>query len=247
MTSSHTTAKSTQKSLKGMQKSVKTVSAGLDALGSKAKSAMKSLISAFDSTASKAKSAGTKVGTGFSTGIKSGMNNAKTAALSGTTAVAARLRAGRPAAYSAGAYISKGFAAGMLSCLAVIRSAATQMAAQAEKAIRAKAKIHSPSKVTTALGEYFGEGFAQGISDMYSKVQNVSERLVNIPAITTPDVAMAYGGELSSDYNYTGSQEFSFTIPFNIDGREFAKAEAAYMQDELNKKENRESRKRGKR
>lgn len=240
-------AKSSQKSLKSMQKSVKTVSAGLDALGSKAKSAMKSLISAFDNTASKAKNAGKKVGTGFSDGVKTGMNNAKAAALSGTVAVAARLRAGRPAAYSAGAYISKGFAAGMLSCLAVIRSAATKMAAQAEKAIRAKAKIHSPSKVTTALGEYFGEGFANGISEMYSKVQSVSERLVNIPAITTPDIAMAYGGELSSDYNYTGNQEYSFTIPFNIDGREFAKAEAAYMQDELNKKENRESRKRGKR
>lgn len=239
-------AKSTQKSLKGMQSSVKTVSAGLDALGSKAKSAMKSLINAFNDTASKAKSAGTKVGTGFSEGIKSGMNSAKAAALSGTVAVTASLRAGRPAAYSAGAYISQGFAAGMLSCLAIIKSAATQMAAQAEKAIRAKAKIKSPSRVTTALGEYWGEGFANGISDMYSKVQSVSERLVNIPEIATPNLAMAYGGELSSDYNYTGNNEFAFTIPFNIDGREFAKAEAAYMQDELNRKDNRESRKRGK-
>lgn len=238
-------AKSTQKSLRSMQSSVSIVGAGLNALGSKAKSAMSKITSAFSNTASKAKSAGQKVGNGFSNGMKSGLNSASKQASTAVKQVNNTLKSGRSGAYSAGANISKGFAAGMKSCLGTVRTVAAQLAKEAEKAIKAKAKIHSPSRVTMALGEYWGEGFANGISDMYRSVQAVSEKLVSIPTIATPDFAMSYGGELSSDYNYTGNSEFSFTIPFAIDGREFARAEASYMQDELNRKEKRESRKRG--
>jgi hypothetical protein len=273
-----------------MRSSVKVVGAGLDALGNKAKSAMKGLLSAFNRTAGKAKSAGKKTGTGFATGmkgglnkavsyakstsnkvisalnktapkaksagqktgkgyatgIKAGLNSAKATAASASKSVNTKLRSGRSGAYNAGAYISKGFAAGMKSCLGSIRSAATQIAAQAEKAIKAKAKIHSPSRVTMALGEYFGEGFANGIESMYRAVSRVSESMVSIPAIATPDMGLSYNGTLSEDYSYTNGGEYKFVIPFSIDGREFARAEAGYMQDELNRKETRANRKRGK-
>jgi hypothetical protein len=129
--------------------------------------------------------------------------------------------------------------------LSAIRSAAEQIAAAAEKAIRARAKIHSPSRVTMALGEYWGEGFANGIESMYRAVSRVSESMVSIPAIATPDMAMSYNGALSEEYSYTGGGEYKFVIPFSIDGREFARAEAEYMQEELNRNEKRENRKRG--
>lgn len=177
--------------------------------------------------------------------INVGLDALGAKAKSAMTKMVSEFRNTSSKAYSAGANISKGFAAGMKSCLGIVRTAAAQLAKEAEKAIKAKAKIHSPSRVTMALGQYWGEGFQNGIADMYKSVQAVSEKLVSIPAITTPNLAMSYGGELSSDYSYTGNSEFSFTIPFAIDGREFARAEASYMQDELNKKEKRESRKRG--
>lgn len=170
-------AKSAGKSLKGMQSSVKTTSAGLDAIGSKAKSAMSKLISAFSNASGKAKSSGQKVGTGFTQGMQPGLNKAPNVASSTVSKVNAKLRSGRSGAHAAGAYISQGFAQGMSSCLGQIEAAASRMVAAADKAIRAKAKIHSPSKMTEKDGKFMGSGFAKGIKKSTGKVKKVSEKL----------------------------------------------------------------------
>ena len=170
-------AKSAGKSLKGMQSSVKTTSAGLDAIGSKAKSAMSKLISAFSNASGKAKSSGQKVGTGFTQGMQPGLNKAPNVASSAVSKVNAKLRSGRSGAHAAGAYISQGFAQGMSSCLGQIEAAASRMVAAADKAIRAKAKIHSPSKMTEKDGKFMGSGFAKGIKKSTGKVKKVSEKL----------------------------------------------------------------------
>ena len=171
-------AKSAGKSLKGMQSSVKVTSAGLDAIGSKAKSAMNKLANAFSNTASKAKSSGKKVGTGFTQGMQSNLNKAPTIASSAVSKVNAKLRAGRSGAHAAGAYISQGFAQGMSSCLGQIEAAASRMVAAADKAIRAKAKIHSPSKMTEKDGKYMGLGTAKGLVGSITDVKKASEKLV---------------------------------------------------------------------
>ena len=77
------------------------------------------------------------------------------------------LRSGASGARSAGAYVSQGFAAGMMSCLGSIEAAASRMVAAANRAIEAKAKIASPSKVTKELGGYYGAGWVNGIKDRY--------------------------------------------------------------------------------
>ena len=238
-------AKSTEKSLDGMQSSVNAVESGLSALGSKAKSAMNNLKNAFDNTAKEAKSAGEKTGTGFATGIQSGMTKAVSAATTGSSQVGIVLRSGYNGAYSAGAYISVGFAMGMLSQLAAIRSAAAQMAAAADAAVRAKAKIHSPSRVADKLGAYWGEGYIEGLESMLSKAWRIAEEFVAIPQVATPVLAGGFSGELSSDYEYNHNAQFRIEVPLNIDGREFAKAEVDYMQEELNRKELRADRKLG--
>ena len=246
MKSIASSAKKAESSLDSMQDSVSVVESGLNALGSKAKSAMSKITSAFDSTASKAKSAGQKVGQGFTQGMQSGLSPAPSVASQAVMTVVNTLRSGYNGAYSSGAYISQGFAAGMRSCLGQIRSVAAQIAAAAEAAIRAKARIASPSKVTTKLGEFFGEGFANGISDMAKDVWNASESLVSIPQVATPKLAMAYGGEMSADYDYYRNYEYIIEVPLNIDGKKVAQATASYTQDELNKRQTRDSRKRGK-
>lgn len=241
-------AKVTQKSLSSMQKSVKTVSSGLDAIGNKAKSAMNKLRSAFDSTASKTKSAGKKVGTGFTSGMNSGLKSAPSKASSAVKKVNAKLKAGRTSAYASGAYLSLGFAKGMRSQLGAIQSAANKMVAAADKAIRAKAKIHSPAKLTDGLGSFFGQGWVNGILGMVKDAQNAAQKLVSIPTVDTPNLAFAggYSGELSADYDYYRNADYTIEVPLSVDGRVVAKATAKYTQEEIDKNQNRSSRKRGK-
>ena len=240
-------AKTAQSSLKSMQTAVKLVESGLNALGSKAKSALNKLKSAFDNTASQAESSGRKVGQGFTTGVQSGLMQAPATAKMAVAAVVAALNSGYSGAFSAGAFISRGFAQGMQSCLGMIQSAAAKMAAAADKAVRAKAKIHSPSKVADKLGGWWGTGYGNGLLDTAKYVWDAAEKLVTIPKVATPDLAMAYSGELSADYDYTRSSEYTIEVPLTVDGREVAKATARYTQDEIEKNQSREARKQGKR
>ena len=166
-------------------------------------------------------------------------------AMASVMSVIAALKSGYSGAYSAGAYISKGLANGMKSCLGTIRNAAAQMAAAADKAVRAKAKIKSPSRVASKLGAYWGEGFASGLSDMAHNVKVAAQDLVSIPAVTTPDMAYAYSGELSSDYDYYRNAEYTIVVPVEIDGKEVARTTAPYTEAELNKRQKRDDRKKG--
>lgn len=239
-------AKSTEKALKNMSKSISAVKSGLSAIGNIAKSAMNKLTSSLNDSASKVKSAGKKVGTNLTKGLESGLKKAPAVATKATMAVSLRLMAGRAPAYMAGSYIAIGFAQGMLSQLAVIKRAAAQMAAAADKAVRAKAMIHSPSRVAEGLGEYWGEGYEKGLLGMVGNIWDAAENLVAIPQIASPAFVGGYNGELSADYEYSRNARYTIQVPLNIDGREFAKAEAVYMQDELDRKQTRENRKRGK-
>lgn len=238
-------AKATTNSLKSMVGSVNLVKAGLDAIGSKAKSAMKSLISSFSQAESKAKSSGTKVGNGFTLGFKTSLAQANIAAMAVSVQVATSLRSGYSLAYSAGAYISQGMAKGMTSQLGVIQKAAQQMAVAADKALRAKAKIKSPSRVSVKDGQFWGEGLVVGIKDMFSKVKNVAQDLISLPQLNTPDLAFGYSGAVSAEYDYYRNSEYTIVVPVEIDGREVARTTAPYTQEELNKRETRENRKKG--
>lgn len=246
MKSISSSAKTAQSSLNAMRSAVKTVESGLNAIGSKANSAMSKLKSAFSGAAGSAMSAGNKVGTGFSSGVKSGMNTAKSAASSGVKAVTAKLKSGSGAARSAGTMISRGFAAGMRSCLGQIRSAANEMVKAANKAIQAKAKIHSPSRVTMAFGEYYGEGYELGILGMVRDAKRAAEKLISVPTTSVPTLAMAYEGGLSSEYDYYRQNDYTIEVPLTVDGKEFARATAKYSQEELNKRTTRDNRKKGK-
>ena len=59
----------------------------------------------------------------------------------------------------------------MSSQLGYVRSVASQLASAAEKAIRAKAQIHSPSRVSTKLGNFWGKGLGNGIVEIKNFVK----------------------------------------------------------------------------
>lgn len=125
-----------------------------------------------------AKNAGKQTGSGYTTALRSGLNKAPNAASSVVSKVNAKLRSGHSGAHAAGAYISQGFAQGMSSCLGQIEAAASRMVAAADKAIRAKAKIHSPSKMTEKDGKYMGSGYAKGMKKSTGKVKKTGSGLV---------------------------------------------------------------------
>lgn len=238
-------AKSAEKSLNSMQKSVKTVESGLKAIGNMAKDAMSKLTSAFNNAASKAQSAGQKVGTGFTSGMSAGLASASSVASASVAAICAVLMTGYSGAYSAGAYIGIGLANGMQSMLSRVRSIANQLVDQANRAIEARARIGSPSKITTQYGKWYGEGYVNGIDSMVKKAWNAAQELVSIPQVATPNLAMSYGGEMSGDFDYYRNSEYVIEVPLAVDGKEFARATASYTQNELNKQSMRNSRKLG--
>lgn len=239
-------AKNADRSLGEIANSATDVGTVLKKLSSIGKQALKVLAQAFDDTAKRAQTAGKKTGTGYAAGIQSGLAKAPSVALMAVSAVYSALSSGYSQAYAAGAYISRGFAQGMLSCLGIIRSAAAQMAAAADEAVRAKAKIHSPSRVADKLGGYWGSGLAGGMLGKVKEVWNAAEKLISIPAIQTPDLQLAYAGDMSADYEYYRNTEYTIVVPVEIDGKEVARTTAPYTEEELNKRQRREQRKHGK-
>lgn len=240
--------------------------AAIHPIGAAAQQAASALIRSFSSAAIKAKVAGNAIGKGVLTSIRQGMNplpkiaaqamnslvgaiksggsRAAASARSAASSIVSALRHAAPGATSAGRYIGMGLANGMASQLGRVRSVAAQLASAAERAIRAKARIHSPSKVSQALGEYWGTGYALGISSMVQSTRKAAERLVTVPTLAAgPD--LSYHGSLEQDFDYYRNAQYTIQVPVTVDGREFARATATYTQEELNKRQTRDSRKRG--
>lgn len=243
-------AKTAQKSITSMKDSVSIVNDGLDALGNKAKSAVKSIVSAFDNGAGKARNSGQKLGDSAKEGVQNGLQPTQAVATKTVSAVLSSLASGASGAYSSGYNIGLGFANGMSATLGYIRSVAAQMAAAADAAVRAKAKIHSPSRVFAGLGAYVGEGFALGIESMSRKVAEATQDIVDIPTLST-DMRMRFSGagdyELSGDHSYSSNSTYTIVVPVEYNGREAARVTAEFTQKELESRESMRMRLKGER
>nr|DAZ77695.1 MAG TPA: tail tape measure [Caudoviricetes sp.] len=243
-------AKTAQKSITSMKDSVSIVNDGLDALGNKAKSAVKSIVSAFDNGAGKARNSGQKLGDSAKEGVQNGLQPTQAVATKTVSAVLSSLASGASGAYSSGYNIGLGFANGMSATLGYIRSVAAQMAAAADAAVRAKAKIHSPSRVFAGLGAYVGEGFALGIESMSRKVAEATQDIVDIPTLST-DMRMRFSGagdyELSGDHSYSSNATYTIVVPVEYNGREAARVTAEFTQKELESRESMKMRLKGER
>lgn len=244
-------AKSAEKSLTGMRFSVNVVNSGLDALGNKAKSAISALIKQFSQGESKAKTSGNAVGNNFNNGVSAGMSRAVSTAETMSNSIVITMRSSAGGAYNSGAYIGMGLANGMASQVGHVRAVAAQLAAAAEAAIRAKAQIHSPSRVTDKLGNYFGIGWVNGIMDHVQEARQAAMELIQVPELTpAPEIGMSLrtGSEdLNDSYQYSSNGKYTIYVPVNLDGREIGKATATYTREEIEKQETRENRKKGRR
>lgn len=188
-------------------------------------------------------------GNGFANALRGGLQRAVAACRSAVVSINVTLRGAQAGAYSAGRFIGIGLANGMRSQLGAVRAAATALAAAAEKAIEAKAKIGSPSKVSDKLGNWFGIGWVNGILEKVRQARKAAQQLLYVPKVATPDIAWAASGggsgQLYDQYNYGGGRTVVIEVPVELDGKTIAKVSAPYTQEEMDKRETRAARKRG--
>lgn len=218
-------AQSAQSAISGLTSVASSVSSALSSLGSVGSSAMQSLVSSFREAQSEAESAGKAIGSNFTKSVQSGLKQLPTIAQSAVSSMISVLNSAQSAAYSSGAYIGIGLANGMRSQLGTVRAVAAQLAAAADEAIQAKARIGSPSKVAAKNGMWIGQGLVNGIEGMYSKVHKAAYGLFDIPQLSNPKMAFAgINASLSDDYSYYHDVHYTIEVPLDVNGREFAKA-----------------------
>lgn len=218
-------AQSAQAAISGLTSVASSVGFALSSLGAVGSAAMQSLVSSFREAQGEAESAGKAIGTNFTKSVQSGLMQLPSIAQSAVSSMISVLNSAQSAAYTSGAYIGIGLANGMRSQLGTVRAVAAQLAAAADEAIRAKAKIGSPSKVADKNGMWIGQGLVNGIEGMYSKVHKAAYGLFDIPQLSNPKMAFAgINASLSDDYSYYHDVHYTIEVPLDVNGREFAKA-----------------------
>lgn len=144
-----------------------------------------------------------------------------------------------------GANTMSGFVSGMSSKKKSLSKESRILANEVIKAFRKKLKIHSPSRVFASLATYTAKGYINQLESMRHKIADVAQSVVTIPDVASPKLAGDYTGDLSTEYEYYSNAKYTIVVPVEVDGREVARTTAPYMQSELDSRQSRESRRRG--
>ena len=119
-----------------------------------------------------------------------------TAAGASTQAAAAKgasPQAAAAAGQATGAAMAQGMVAGMNGGQAAVTKAGADLAAAADKGVRDKAEIRSPSRLFRRTAEYMPEGTVQGLRAGSDDVQRASDALVPQPPGAAPKPGAAHG------------------------------------------------------
>nr|DAY90716.1 MAG TPA: tail tape measure [Caudoviricetes sp.] len=240
-------AKTAQKSIESMKDSVSIVNDGLDALGNKAKSAVKSIVSAFDNGTGKARNSGQKLGDSAKEGVQNGLQPTQAIAISTVSAVLASFASGAGSAYSSGLNIGMSFANGLAASLGRIQAIAAQMVATANSAVASRASLPKTRSVVVGGIENTPMVAVYGMGD------EINDR-IDIPVISSVDPVMtAYTSrtdtkkELSDGYTYQRNATYTIVVPVEYNGREAARVTAEFTQKELESRESMKMRLKGER
>lgn len=240
-------AKTAQKSITSMKDSVSIVNDGLDALGNKAKSAVKSIVSAFDNGAGKARNSGQKLGDSAKEGVQNGLQPTQAIAISTVSAVLASFASGAGNAYSSGLNIGMSFANGLAASLGRIQAIAAQMVATANSVAASRASLPKTRSVVVGGIENTPMVAVYGMDD------EINDR-IDIPVISSVDPVMtAYTSrtdtkkELSDGYTYQWNATYTIVVPVEYNGREAARVTAEFTQKELESRESMRMRLKGER
>ncbi len=192
-------------------------------------SSLNSIISAMSAAEARASTSGTAMGTKFTSGLKGSLSKGVSVARSSCNNIISAFNACQSRAQYCGQMIGQGLANGLRASEGSVRAAAASLAAAADAAIQAKAKIGSPSKVQYKNGIWWAQGLVNGMKAMKAKVKEVASDILYMPNMLQPN--LSYSGmttSLNSDYTYSMSGEYIIEVPLEIDGREMARATAKY-------------------
>lgn len=197
-------------------------------------SSLNSIISAMSAAEARASTSGTAMGAKFTSGLRGSLSRGVSVARSSCNNIISAFNACQSRAQYCGQMIGQGLANGLRASEGSVRAAAASLAAAADAAIQAKAKIGSPSKVQYKNGIWWAQGLVNGMKAMKTKVKEVASDILYMPNMLQPN--LSYSGmttSLNSDYTYSMSGEYIIEVPLEIDGREMARATAKYDQAEL--------------
>ncbi|BDZ30631.1 tape measure protein [Lactiplantibacillus sp. WILCCON 0030] len=141
--------------------------------------------------------------------VRSGGAQMAGAVRSAVSSAASAARSGAGAMRSAGAMIGAGLAGGMRSQVGSVAAAANALVAQANRAARAAAKIHSPSRLFAEIGDYMGQGMAVGMNGSDTLVAAAGTNLASVAAKGASD------GTPVVNANYEAPSSIPTTTPFN--------------------------------
>lgn len=213
-----------------------TISSAFTSASSASVTSINAIVTAMTNAEAKATTSGTVMGTKFTKGLSSGLKTGVSIAKSSCQSILSAFNSCQSRAYYCGQMIGQGLANGLRASEGSVRSAAASLAAAADAAIQAKAKIGSPSKVTRKDGMWIGKGLVIGLESMYSDVKRASEDLLYLPMLDAPK--MAFGGivsDMNPDYEYTNNAQLTIETPLYINDREFARATYRANQNEFDK------------
>lgn len=206
------------------------------------------IISAMSAAEARASTSGTAMGTKFTSGLKGSLSKSVSIARSSCNNIISAFNACQSKAQYCGQMIGQGLANGLRASEGSVRAAAASLAAAADAAIRAKAKIGSPSKIADKDGMWWGKGYRNGILGMVPQVEKAAEKLLYLPLMSAPK--MAFGGvvsDMNAEYDYTSNAQLTVETPLYINDREFARETYRANQNEINRNSKLNERLRGNR
>lgn len=122
--------------------------------------------------------------------------------------------------YNVGQDMSIGVATGMRAEIAQVKEAARGVAEAARTTIVNIMDIASPSKVMSKLGGFVSEGFAEGIADNASMVEDAMTRLTGIDA----DISKSSGAQVMAAGTGSAPIVINLTQPVYLGGRTIGNA-----------------------
>ena len=161
-------ATSASSQVTGMSTSTQAVISAFNNMRGQVESSMQAILSVIKSVGSQMGAQGRQIGQqtaqNIAQGIRGGIGQSQGAMQALMSSVRSVGMSGVGSMRSIGSMIGQGLAQGMYSALGAVTAAADALVAQAERAARAKAKIHSPSRLfRDSVGRFLPMGVAVGI------------------------------------------------------------------------------------
>ena len=213
-----------------------TISSAFTSASSASVTSINAIVTAMTNAEAKATTSGTAMGTNFTSGLKGSMSKSVSVVRSSCNNIISAFNACQSKSYYCGQMIGQGLANGLRASEGSVRAAAASLAAATDAAIRAKAKIGSPSKIADKDGMWWGKGYRNGILGMVPQVKKAAEKLLYLPMLDAPK--MTFGGivsDLNSEYEYTNNAQLTIETPLYINDREFARATYRANQNEFDR------------